>query len=256
MSRRIADVKRRTGKRGLPIGFDAFVHADPPVSIESPSLFHYGLNRAATKVVVPFAKFSDGDLLALWYRDNQTPIIAIPGHAEPRLVAIDFENFLRAVNCRQTGMPDLDSASPRLKIAGYAGRPKRTGFKGLEKDLSQWVANHSSRQPASSDDHAKQCRDVWYAAARRMIGDGVSRFFTLESEWIIDFRVAKTARGMAVTYLEYGKWYRLPSKYEPRALADSLLANVPSNQKAEFEVSVLHTGLFAVDKGRTLLVAT
>jgi hypothetical protein len=110
MKNRIGDSKiRQRIPEGykLPERFDEFLQAEPPFDVEWNSLKPYDLQRSAEKEVVPFLHLPDGGLVAFWYHATSPAIVYISGHGELRVIARDFDNFLRGLNTRSTGLPDF-----------------------------------------------------------------------------------------------------------------------------------------------------
>ncbi len=82
----------------LPTRFDDFLWAEPPFAVEWNDHDAFGLKRSATKEAVPFLRLSDGGLVAFWYYTNPPAIVHIGSHGELKVIARDFDDFLKRIN--------------------------------------------------------------------------------------------------------------------------------------------------------------
>src|SRR5829696_6550879 len=100
--------KRVPEGRKLPARFDDFVQAEPPYAVEWNNLDAYCLKRSATKEAVPFLRLPDGGLVALWYHTESPAVVHIGAHGERGVLTHSFDDFLKALNARKSGLPDFD----------------------------------------------------------------------------------------------------------------------------------------------------
>src|SRR4051812_5525573 len=131
MSRHIDDnqVRRRIpAGRELPARFDDFLRAGPPFVVEWNDLDFYCLRPAACEQAVAFLRLPDGGLVALWYSGPSPAVVHIGAHGESMVIARDFDDFLRALAARCTGLPDFDDGGPPCLVPGVTGMPDREGL--------------------------------------------------------------------------------------------------------------------------------
>ena len=122
--------KRIPAGRELPARFDDFLEVD---FVKESELFEvwwsdlteYELKRSAKKEAVPFLSLFDGGLVAFWYHDAVPAIVHIGSEGERKVVARDFDDFLKGINAKCCGLPDVDEEesvyrSHRVIEAGQA----------------------------------------------------------------------------------------------------------------------------------------
>nr|MCU0705615.1 SMI1/KNR4 family protein [Fimbriiglobus sp.] len=127
------DIRRRIPEGGeWPSRFEALVEADPPLRIEWNSLRAFHLNRTADREVVPFLHLFDGGLVAFWYREPSPAVVCIDHDGRPMVVAPTFDDFLRRINVKRTGIPDIDEGGRGYRVPGVRGRPTLKGLAELQ----------------------------------------------------------------------------------------------------------------------------
>ncbi len=62
------------------------------------------------KEAVPFLRLPDGAVVAFWYHSPSPAIVLIGGHGESKVIAQDFDNFLKGIGASALGC--LSSMSP------------------------------------------------------------------------------------------------------------------------------------------------
>jgi hypothetical protein len=243
--------------RTLPTQFEALLAADPPVSVEWNGFKHYSLKRSASKEAVPFLRLPDGGLVAFWFREpsTSTPIIHIGGHGELEVIASDFEQFLKAINMKSTGLGDFDDADPPLRISTVKGRPRRKELASLQTKLNLWFECHTSLRKPTNTTASEALRRQVVAVAEAMLRDGKSKIYDLDSTWwSMSFQIAISTKGIRITYLDYGKWYNVPLKYKLVPLVNDLLLLVKHKNRKRYELSVASYGGVSIDRDQELLI--
>jgi hypothetical protein len=124
--------------RNLPTRFDDFLQAEPPFRVEWNDLDAYSLKPSATTEAVPFLQLPDGALVALWYHAAVPAVVLIGAHGELKVVARDFDDFLKAVAARSSGLPDFDEAEGPFRVPGK-GAAEQEGASRIADALRRLV---------------------------------------------------------------------------------------------------------------------
>jgi hypothetical protein len=241
----------------LPSRFDEFVRAEPECRVEWNDLDSYPLKPSATKEAVPFLRLSDGALVALWYHRPSPAVVLIGGHGELKVVAASFDDFLKALAVQRSGVPDFDSEE-RLPfvVPGTKGKPNTAGLAELQELFQQWFKKHTSLLPPLRTPETELLRQRIYAIAEVMSRDGRPKPFTYGATtlWSHHYRVERKESGLAISYLDYGKWYPVPEEYKLTDKVSSLLELVQDKNRDQYEFVVHCKGLVSVDRDRQLLL--
>lgn len=244
--------------RKLPARFDAFVAARPPhCRIEWNDLGAYSLKPTATQEAVPFLRLPDGALAALWYCEPEPAVVHIGGHGELKVIARTFDDFLKALALRQSGLPDLDSdEQPPFVVPGTQGEPDAEGLAELQEQFGEWFKRHTSLLAPLRTPEAEALRRRVHAAAERMSNDDRPKPFRSGTFtfWTTHFRVERTGVGPALTYQDYGKWLPVPDEYGLREPVAEMLELVLDKGRDRYEFAVNSAGLVSVDRDRQLLL--
>jgi hypothetical protein len=249
------DEVRRRIPRGfnLPPAFDSFIRAEPPYEIEWCGLERYDLKPSAEREAVPFMKMPDGGLVAFWYCAPSPAVVHIGGHGELKVLASNFDDFLKAIALRQSGLPDIDESEDVFRVPGVNGEPSVDTLPALQKRFDEWFKIHTSLLVPLTTPEAEAFRQRVYRIAEEMVRDGMSKVYTLESPcWRISYRIQRNGPEIAVTYLDYGKWYPLPSKYRFLDEVPALLQLVRDKTRSQYELEVMEPGIVSVDRDREL----
>ena len=243
--------------RELPSRFDDFVRAEPQCRIQWNDLDSYSLKPSATNEAVPFLRLSDGALVALWYHKPSPAVVLIGGHGELEVVAVSFDDFLKALAVQRSGVPDFDSEEePPFVVPGTEGEPNTDGLAELQEPFRQWFQKHTSLLPPLRTPEAELLRQRIYAIADTMSRDGRPKAFTYGTTiyWSNHFRVERKESGLSVSYLDFGKWYPVPEEYKLTDEVALLLELVLHKNRSEYEFVVQCEGLVSVDRDRQLLL--
>ncbi|HPH64886.1 MAG TPA: hypothetical protein PLF40_04045 [Kofleriaceae bacterium] len=265
MKRKIdeASVLRRVPEGAvLPAKFAGFVAAagaqDPNVhgwfELRWRAPQDFELTKAAATTLVPFMRLGDGGVVAFWFATARVPaVVHFDSEGGRRVVAANFDDFLRRCAQHKTKVDDLDEADQPAWSRRGGGRalPSLTT---LQKQFGVWCAAHSALQPATVSASSERLRKQLHAVARTMIRDGLSKVHTPRSYWSMSYAFKRTATEVAVTYLDYGKYYPVPSTYTLAPLVGAMLALCKNRklQRGEFEIT--KDGLVSVERDRQLLL--
>jgi hypothetical protein len=258
--------------RKLPARFDAFVRAEPPhCRIEWNDLDAYSLKPSATEEAVPFLRLPDGGLAALWYRESEPAVVHIGGHGELKVLARTFDDFLKALAVRRSGLPDLDTDErPAIVVPGIGrgargeptgsppgtAEPDTRGLAELQERFERWFKEHTALLPPLRTPEAEELRCRVFAAAQAMTRDNRPKPFSTGgvSYWRIMYRIERTGSEPTVEYLDYGKWLPVPAEYGLTTAAAELLELVKDKDRDRYEFVVNFQGLVSVDRDRQLLL--
>lgn len=253
---KVEQVRRQIPEgRELPARFDDFMRAEPPFRIEWNDLEHYALKPSATQEAVPFLRLPDGGLLALWYHEPTPAVVHIGGHGERRVITHDFDDFLRAIVARSSGLSDIDEGEHDFLIPDITGRPRTEGLEALQDKFNRWFDEHTSLLKPLRTSEAELLRQRVHGLAREMIGDGLSKVYTLShSWWSMKFRIERAGTTLAITHLDDGKWYPVPEDYRLSDHVTALLKLVKNPDRPLYVMHVNNKGTVSLDGDRELLL--
>jgi hypothetical protein len=240
----------------LPTRFDDFVRAEPPFAVEWNSLDSYCLKRSATKEAVPFLHLPDGGLVAFWYHAESPAIVHIGAHGELQVIAHNFDDFLKGIGAKCSGLPDFDEADDvAFRVPGVKGKPNKKGLPALQQKFEQWFKKHTSLLEPLETPDTEALRLRVHQISEQMLRDGCSKVYTLSSHWwSMDFQIERTDAGLAITYLDYGKWYPVAKKYLLEQEVTALLQLVKHKNRGRYELSTCCAGIVSIDRDRELLL--
>jgi hypothetical protein len=250
-------IRRRVPKgRKLPGQFDDFLRAKLPFRVEWNDLDAYGLKPSATKEAVPFLRLPDGGLIALWYHAEEPAVVHIGGHGELKVIASDFGNFLKSICARCSGLPDIDEGEESFAVPGVRGRrPNGPELPALQAKFDKWFKQRTSLLEPLSSPGAESLRQHVHKIAKDMIRDGRSKVYTLSSPWwSMDFQIQRDGEDLSITYLDFGKWYPVASKYKLAEEVVALLKLVKNKNRHRYELSTCRAGIVSIDRDRELVL--
>jgi hypothetical protein len=251
-----AEIRRQIPQgRELPARFDDFLNARPPFAIEWNDLDAYSLKPTARKEAVPFLRFPDGGLVAFWYHSASPAIVHIGAHGELKVIAHDFDDFLKGIGARCSGLPDFDEAERAFCLPGVEGKPTREGLPALQEKFEAWFKKHTSLQEPLAGPAVEALRQRVHRIAEEMIGDGRSKVYTLSSPWwSMKFQIERNDTDLSVSYLDYGKWYPVAAKYNLVQEIVELLKMVQNKTRHHYELSVCSAGIVSINRDRELVL--
>jgi hypothetical protein len=252
-----ADQVRRHVPKGrkLPARFDDFLRANLPFRVEWNDLDAYGLKPSATKSALPFLRLPDGGLVALWYHAAEPAVVHIGGHGELKVVASDFDNFLKGIGARRSGLPDIDEGDEKFAVAGVGGKPNAAGLPALQEKFNKWFKQHTSLLEPLAAPAAEALRQRVHRIAEDMIREGRSKVYTLSSPWwSMDFRIERDGDDLSITYLDFGEWYPVPARYKLAEEVEALLTLVKNKKRRRYELSTCRGGLVSIERDRELVL--
>jgi len=163
----------------LPSGFKTFLESALPLRIKWSSLANLGFGKAAEIEMVPFVHNADGGIVSLWFGTEPASVVSIDAHGEPpRIISIDFPNFLKAISASKTGVPDIDDSCDGILISRYRDKPTKSGTAALQRKLDSWVARHSALLEPNSSPDVENIRSELQRLTTQMIHDGLSKVYT------------------------------------------------------------------------------
>lgn len=215
----------------------------------------YGLKRSATKEALPFLRLPDGGLVVLWYHEAEPAVVHIGGHGELKVVASDFDNFLKGIGAQNSGLPDIDEDEEKFSVPGVRGKPSAAKLPALQKKFDKWFQQHTSLLEPLVAPEAEWLRQRVHKIAENMIRDGHSKVYALSSPWwSMDFRVERDGDQLSITYLDFGEWYPVPTKYNLAEEVVELLKLVKNKNRRRYGLSTCTTGIVAIERDRELVL--
>jgi len=254
------DLRRRIPQgRELPARFGEFAKARTPFEVGWTDLKDYDLKLTAMREAVPFLRLPDGGLVVLWYHAKSPAIVHIGGHGERRVIAGHFDDFLRGINSKRSGLPDFDETDDVFGVPGVLGEPGREDLPALQEKFDDWCKKHSAlREPLRRPD-AEALRHRLHHIAMEMLRDGWSKVYSPSSPWwSMDYRIERTDTGLAISYLNYGEWLPIPPEYAAECGLDrevlTLLELVKHKSRSRYQLSICKPGIVSVDRDRELVL--
>ncbi len=211
------------------------------------------VDKSAASEFLPFLTLADGGGVAFW-KDGEHQRIAVydseGGHA---VIALNFGDFLvrlgRPTNDFRERIEldaDVDTSqliSPTTPEAVPAA---------LNRKLAAWIESHSLSAPILKSTEGEELRIKLVAMAQGMVADGLSKVHKPKDLfWKMDLLLVKSGQGWRATYLNFGKWYDLPTKYGLIELLPALLPLMKS-RKARYAFGIMKSGEVYVDGGNEL----
>ena len=249
MKRKIdeASVLRRVpAGAALPTKFARFVAAagdqDPNVhgwfELRWRAPQDFELTKATAATLVPFLRLGDGGVVAFWFAARQPVVVHFDSEGGRRVVAASFDDFLLRCAQRKTKVDDLDDADQPAWPLGRGSRAL-SSLTALQKKFAVWCAAHSALQPVMVSSSSERLRKQLHAIARTMIRDRLSKVYSPRDYWSMSYAFKRTATDVAVTYLDYGKYYPVPRAYAITALVGEMLALCKNRKlrRGEFEIT-------------------
>jgi hypothetical protein len=241
----------------LPAPFDEFVRAGPPFCVEWTELDDFGLKQSAMKEALPFLRLSDGGLVVLWYHAVEPAVVHLGSEGERKVVACDFDNFLKGVTARKSGVPDIDSGEQDFSVPGIDGGPDAAELPALQDRFDKWFKQHTSLLEPLATPAAEALRQRVHNIAEDMLEDGCSKVYTRSSSWwSMNFRIERDGDDLSITYLDFGKWYPVPDKYKLAEDVAALLTLVKNKEKRRYELLICCAGIVSIDGDRELLLVS
>ena len=176
-------------------------------------------------------------------------------HDELRVIAEDFDHFLKGVGARCSGVPGFDEREPAFCVPGVTGIPKTEGLPALQARFEAWFKEHTLLLEPLDTPESEALRQRAHGIAEDMIRDGLSTVHTLASSWwSMTFFIARIGTDLAVTYLDYGRWYEVPKKYNLVPEVTALLELVQDKTHSQYELLICSTGIVSIDNDRELVL--
>jgi hypothetical protein len=111
------------------------------------------------------------------------------------------------------------------------------------------------RRAIERSKEAETLRRRVHRAALQMLRDGRCHTYRPSSiHWIMGYKARRTAKGLVITYLDYGMWKPTPRKYGLQALAAELLEMCRHPNKRLIWFQVYKEGDVSVEQDRELLL--
>ena len=68
------------------------------------------------------------------------------------------------------------------------------------------------------------------------------------------FQIERGGDGVTITYLDFGKWYPVPAKYNLMDEVVALLKLVKNKKRRRYELSTCSAGIVSIDRDRELVL--
>lgn len=265
--RKVAAIRRKLpDDLELPAEFPGFValvtHPKSPVrdvmnvtwSDPRPLL---NADKSITREFVPFLTFSDGGVAALWVDDSHLRVVTCDSEGQHQVLAMDFGDFIRRMASADAELLErleLDAPLDDSELALVHRRKPRKVPTSTQKAFSRWVASHALDAKTTQTNATAALSTALNGIALRMLEDGLSKVHKPDSpRWTMSFELKQAGSKWTVTYLDYGKWRRVPAKYGFATLLPGLLAAMKTRKKS-YDLAVWKDGRVFADRGNELSI--
>jgi hypothetical protein len=211
------------------------------------------VDKSAASEFLPFLKLADGGGVAFWKDGEHQRIAVYDSEGGHEVLALDFRDFLARLGrptkaFRERIEFDVDLDTSKL-IPRTTPKPVPAA---LNRKLTAWIESHSLSAPTLKSADGEELRKKLVAMARRMLVDGLSKVYKPRAVfWKLDLLLVKHGQHWRATYLDYGKWYDLPTQYGLIELLPALLPLMKS-RKARYAFVIMKSGQVFVDGGNEL----
>lgn len=217
----------------------------------------FDLQPEAKNELIPFLKLMDGGFVAFWLNSEcSKPIVHMDSEGGYRVVAGSYDEFLNRIFQRNTGIGDIDESEEDLIVRELdVTHLELADLEALNQEFDKWYKKFTALQEPMWSSQTEEIREALHAKASRMINDGLSKVYTLESPWWSMYYRCVVKEGLCETsYLDYGAWYRVPNGY---GMDDEMLKLLPflkSKELETFEVEVACVGIVSVGRSHELVL--
>lgn len=239
----------------LPAHFEEFLIVDLPVRVQWEDLDTWNLKEEAASEALPFLRTSTGGIVALWYHTHEPCVVLFGDEGELIVLASDFDNFLKGVASKQSGLHDIDSGEEVRFPFPVTGLPDREKLPDLEVKFKEWEKRNTLiREPLQRPD-TEILRQQICRIASEMLQTGLSKVYKPSSSWwSMNFTIYHFVDELRIEYLDYGSWYPVPTEYGLTEIVRGLLKYVKNPYKPSYEMLVLRMGHVSFDRGRELVL--
>lgn len=233
----------------LPASFDPFIDAEPPIEVEWNDLKSSGLAKTALKDALPFMRTGSGGVIAMWFHAAEPAIVYLGSEGGKRVLATTFDDFVKGIHAKKTGLSDLDESVERFKVPGIKGKPQAVSAV-LRKKFEAWCKEHNPfQEPTSTADSEALRQQIWETARQMCIDKKQMRDF-----WRMDYEVWVYREGDAIDEVEVEHHdKKVPAKYKLLTLIMELLKLVKKVQ-IKYDLSVYESGRVTLDKDKVLVL--
>jgi hypothetical protein len=211
------------------------------------------VKKSAAAEFVPFIKLADGGGVAFWKDGEHQRIAIYDSEGQHEVIALDFRDFLALLTNPTEELRELIELDGDIDTSKLIPptQPKPVP-EALNSKLTAWIESHSLSAPLLKSPESQKLRTQLVEMATQMLADGLSKLNKpTDFHWTIHVLVVKQADDWGATYLNYGKWYDLPTKYPLIELLPALLPLMKS-RKTRYEFIIWKSGEVFVDKGNEL----
>lgn len=211
------------------------------------------VDKSAAAELVPFLKLADGGGVAFWKDGEHQHIVVYDSEGGFEVVAMDFRDFLARLGKPTNDFRELIELDVDLDTSQLIPHtiPKPVPVE-LNRKLTAWVESHSLSAPKLKSAEGEDLRKKLVETAQSMVRDGLSKVSKPQSVyWKMDLLLVKRGENWGATYLDFGKWYDLPTKYQLIELLPALLPLMKS-RKARYALSIMKSGEVFADGGNEL----
>jgi hypothetical protein len=237
--------------RSLPEALESFVHAFHSSRVIWDDLDAFDLKSSASQELLPFLRLSDGGIVSLWYQADPPAVVHLGSEGERRVVAADFSAFVGEVEHRRATSQDAHDAVEEVVFDGA----QAAELIELQSLFDDFCKKHDWLLEPLRTAQAEELRQRVHQIAKTMIDDGCSKVYSRDSKWWRkDFRIKRVGGKTFITYLDYGAWHPVPTKYELAEPVEALLELVKDKDREQFELSTNYSGIVSIDRDRQLVI--
>jgi hypothetical protein len=262
-ARKVAAIRRKVPRKiELPAEFAGFVELVTDRKSESRDLMNVAwsdpcpllnADKSVVDAFIPFLLFADGGVMALWVDGNDLRVGYCDSEGQYGVLAQEFRDFVALLAKPGAELIEhLELDAPLDTRALAPGHKLRRVPASTRKAFAHWVASHSLDAKTPQTAGTETLRKTLHGVAARMLEDGLSKVYKPDSpHWSMSFQLTAEAGRWNVTYVDYGVWRTVPTKYGLAALLPELLGAMKTRKKS-YEVSIGRDGDVYADRGNEL----
>jgi hypothetical protein len=260
---KLAAIRKRLAKgTQLPAEFPAFVSLVTSPKSPSDDALHVGwsdptellnVDKAAASEFLPFLTLADGGGVAFWKDGEHQRVVVYDSEGGHAVLALDFRDFLARLGKPTKAFRERIELDVDVDTSALIPRTTPKSLPAaLNRKLTAWIESHSLSAPTLKSTDGEKLRKKLVAMAGRMLVDGLSKVYKPRSLfWSLDVLLVKRGENWRATYLDFGKWYDLPTQYGLIELLPALLPLMKS-RKARYALNIWKSGEVFADKGNEL----
>jgi len=239
----------------LPDSFEFLFDLKEPAIFGLSNIEDFQLEPSSKKEMIPFSSLDDGSVLAFWHFESELAIVYLGSEGELTVIADKFDLFLQLINIKNTGLSDFDDSDVKYNFPIFNPNTNFERKDYLNKEILVWYKKHTVLLEPNTSSFAENTRINIMNISHSILDDGLCKVYTKDSVWWnLSFKIEIDTDSIILKYLDYGKWYILPEKYNLKNEVRKLLLLVKNKNKKEYDLSVSSPGIVSINNDTELVL--